>query len=93
MARIPQKRGKPISRESLEDLREKIIQGEMGFAKSIATRQSEFFRKKKQIKGWGELKIAEDIKRVILGLHTEKSAMETTGKIIVEVVNYAGKRK
>lgn len=77
----PSPKSQPLSEEDIERLRKDLIDADFQYAALLSRRQQEFFRsaKSSRLKNYQDFKIAEDSKRVILGLHNEK--VEHTGKI------------
>lgn|SRR3990172_3220746 len=77
-----------LTKKDLDDMRSALLERDLRYAVLLDERQCEFFESKlhSRITNYYELKIAEDMKRVILGLHSDKT--EVGGSVTFEIVHY-----
>ena len=80
-------KAKALTEEDIEKLCEKLQQKDYEYAKQLDERIDEFLTRKRAIRDYSEMEKVLQMKRLLLGQHTENKKLE--GSLKVEVINFA----
>ncbi len=77
-------KAKALTEEDIEKLCQKLQQKDYEYAKQLDERIDEFLTRKRAIRDYSELEKVLQMKRLLLGQHTEKKVVE--GNITAQIV-------
>lgn len=75
-----------LTDDDVEALCTRLRGNDLRYAEDLDARQRDFLEAESGIKTWGEFKTVEELKRVMIGLHTKKT--ELSGTLEVRIVSY-----